>query len=169
MEFREYSFEYAEGLAAIRNTQAVLDNGYDKTPNPFTVKDAAAFIHDQVNKKPARRFLIFQQDQLAGEIGITLKEDVFRLNAEIGYFIAEAFWGRGLATAAIKKMTDYTFGNFNVIRIVAGVFDFNKSSMRALEKNGYYLESIRKKAVIKNGQVIDDYIWVKLKEEIDQQ
>lgn len=161
MEFREYSLDYAADLAAIRNTPAVLDNGYDKTPNPFTTKDAAAFINEQADKNPARRFLIFEQDQLAGEIGITIKEDVFRLNAEIGYFIAKAFWGRGLATAAIKKMTDYTFNNFNVIRIVAGVFAFNKASMKALEKNGYYLESIRKNAVIKNGQIIDDYIWVK--------
>jgi len=62
-------------------------------------------------------------------------------------------------------MTAYTFKHFDVIRIVAGVFDFNKSSMKVLEKNGYYLESIRKNAVIKNGKIIDDYIWVKLKVE----
>ncbi len=168
MEFREYSLEYAADLSVIRNTAAVLDNGYDKTPNPFTTKDAVIFISEQTDIKPARRFLIFQDNRLAGEIGITIKEDVFRLNAEIGYFIAEAFWGRGLATAAIKKMTDYAFENFNVIRIVAGVFEFNKASMRALEKNGYFLESIRRNAVIKNGKIIDDYIWVKLKDEINQ-
>lgn len=168
MEFREYSLEYAADLSVIRNTAAVLDNGYDKTPNPFTKKDAVVFINEQADKNPARRFLIFQDNRLAGEIGITIKEDVFRLNAEIGYFIAEAFWGRGLATAAIKKMTDYAFENFNVIRIVAGVFEFNKASMRALEKNGYFLESIRRNAVIKNGQIIDDYIWVKFKDEIKQ-
>ncbi len=167
MEFREYSLEYAAELAVIRNTPAILDNGYDKTPNPFTTADAVAFINDLGNKKPARRFLIFQDNQLAGEIGISFKEDVFRLNAEIGYFIGEAFWGKGLATAAIKKMTEYTFENFNIIRIVAGVFEFNKASMKALEKNGYYLESIRKKAVIKNGQIMDDYIWVKLKDKVN--
>lgn len=164
MEFRKYSLEFAAGLAAIRNNPTVLKNGYDKTPNPFTTEDAVSFINEQADKNPARRFLIFQDDQLAGEIGITIKEDVFRLNAEIGYFIAEPFWGKGLATEAIKKMTDYVFTRFNVIRIVAGVFEFNKASMRALEKNGYYLESIRKNAVIKNGQIMDDYIWVKLKE-----
>lgn len=72
-----------------------------------------------------------------------------------------------MATQAIKKMTEYTFENFNVIRIEAGVFDFNKPSMKVLEKNGYYLESIRKQAVIKKGKIIDDYIWVKLKEQED--
>jgi [ribosomal protein S5]-alanine N-acetyltransferase len=101
---------------------------------------------------------------LAGEIGITIQEDIHRLCAEIGYFIAEPFWGKGIVTEAIKQMTEYTFSNFDVIRIVAGVFDFNQASMKALEKNGYYLESIRKKSVIKNGQIIDDFIWVKLKD-----
>src|SRR5882724_12784550 len=146
MEFRKDSLEYAADFAVMRNNWVVLDNGYDSTPNPFTVEDAVAFIKKQINKQPAERFLIFHDNQLAGEIGITIKEDVFRLNAEIGYFIAQAFWGNGLATEAIKKMTDYVFTKFNSIRIIAGVFEFNKASMRALEKNGYYLESIRKNA-----------------------
>ncbi|WP_165872220.1 GNAT family N-acetyltransferase [Tenacibaculum sp. M341] len=80
------------------------------------------------------------------------------MNAEIGYFISKKFWGKGLATKAVKKMTEYAFENFDIVRIVAGVFDFNKSSMKVLEKNGYYLEFIRKNAVIKNGKIIDDYI-----------
>lgn len=164
MEFREYDLEYAERFALLRNNPNVLNNGYDKTPNPFTKKDAVDFINLQLEKKPAQRFLIFYDNELAGEIGITIQDDVHRLCAEIGYFIAEPFWGKGLATQAIKKMTQYTFSTFEVIRIIAGVFDFNKASMKALEKNGYYLESIRKRSIIKNGQIIDDYIWVKLKE-----
>ncbi len=164
MELRQYSLDYADTFAKLRNNPNVLDNGYDKTPNPFTIKDAIDFINIQLDKKPAERFFIFYNNELAGEIGITLQEDVHRLCAEIGYFIAEPFWGKGLATTAIEQMTDYTFATFDIIRIVAGVFDFNKASMKALEKNGYYLESIRKKSVIKNGQIIDDYIWVKLKD-----
>ena len=164
MEFREYSLECAAGFAMIRNNPVILNNGYDKTPNPFTTEDAISFFKNQLGLKQPHRFLIFEEGELAGEIGISIREDVFRLNAEIGYFIAERFWGRGIATAAIEKMTDYVFEKFNIIRIVAGVFEFNKASMKALEKNGYYLESIRKNAVIKNGKIIDDYIWVKLKE-----
>jgi ribosomal-protein-alanine N-acetyltransferase len=165
MEFKEYSQEYAESFAKIRNHPVVLNNGYDKTPNPFTTGDAMNFINGQLGMEPPQRFLIFEDGELAGEIGINIKEDVFRLNAEIGYFIAEKFWGRGIATAAIAKMTSYAFEKFNIIRIVAGVFEFNKASMSALEKNGYYLESTRKNAVIKNGKIMDDYIWVRLKEE----
>jgi ribosomal-protein-alanine N-acetyltransferase len=164
MEFRQYSLEYAERFAALRNNPNVLDNGYDKTPNPFTTKDAINSINLQLSLKLAQRFLIFHENELAGEIGITLMDDVHRLTAEIGYFIGENFWGKGLATNAIRKMTKYVFSNFEVNRIVAGVFEFNKASMKALEKNGYYLESIRKQSVIKKGKIIDDYIWVKLRE-----
>ena len=164
MEFRSYSLDYTDTFAQMRNNPNILNNGYDKTPDPFTKRDAIDFITLQLNKKPPQRFLIFYNNELAGEIGITIQDDVHRLCAEIGYFIAEPFWGKGLATEAIKKMTEYTFATFDIIRLVAGVFDFNKASMKALEKNGYYLESIRKRSVIKNGQIIDDHIWVKLKD-----
>lgn len=164
LEFKPHRLEFAKEFAAMKNIPEILDNGYDKTPNPYTEKDAIEFINQQIGKNPTERFLIYWNNEVAGEIGITIKEDVFRLNAEIGYFIAKDFWGKGLATLAVKKMTDYTFATFDVVRIVAGVFDFNKSSMKVLEKNGYYLESVRKNAVIKNGEIMDDYIWVKLKE-----
>jgi len=165
MKFKPHSIDFAKEFAEMKNIPEILDNGYDKTPNPYTEKDALAFIKKEIEKKPAERFLIYWNNEVAGEIGITVKNDVFRLNAEIGYFISKKFWGKGLATQAVKKMTEYAFEHFDVIRIVAGVFDFNKSSMKVLEKNGYYLESVRKNAVIKNGKIIDDYIWVKLKDE----
>lgn len=165
MEFKPHTIDFAKEFAKMKNVSEILDNGYDKTPNPFTEKDALAFIKPHIGVSPHKRFLIYWNNEVAGEIGITMKEDVFRLSAEIGYFISKAFWGKGLATQAVKKMTEYAFANFDIIRIEAGVFDFNKPSMKVLEKNGYYLESIRKKAVIKKGQIIDDYIWVKLKEE----
>jgi len=163
VELRNYSLDFAEKFAEYRNNETVLNNGYDKIPRPFTLKDAVELINLQLENKKPNRFFIFCDGEFAGEIGATVKEDVFRLNAEIGYFVAEPFWGKGIATEAIKLITDYIFANFDTVRVVAGVFDFNKASMKALEKNGYYLESIRKNAVIKNGQIMDDCIWVKLK------
>ncbi len=165
MEFKPHKIEFAKEFAKLKNVPEILDNGYDSTPNPYTEKDAVEFITEVIGKTPEERFLIYWNNEIAGEIGITLKNDVFRLNAEIGYFISKKYWGMGLATQAVKKMTAYVFEHFDVIRIVAGVFDFNKPSMKVLKKNGYYLESIRKNAVIKNGKIIDDYIWVKLKDE----
>ena len=164
IEFKPHRLDFAKEFAEMKNVPEILDNGYDKTPNPYTEKDAIAFINKEIGKEPAERFLIYWNNEIVGEIGITVKDDVFRLNAEIGYFISKKFWGQGLATKAVEKMTAYTFKHFDVSRIFAGVFDFNKSSMKVLEKNGYYLESVRKNSVIKNGKIIDDYIWVKLKD-----
>ena len=162
IELRNYQIEIAAEFAEYRNHPIIFDNGYDKVPNPFTLKDAKEFISVQLEREPAWRKLIYWEGQFVGEIGIDIKKDVFKLSAEMGYFIAEPFWGNGIASKAIKLMTDYAFNNFNIIRIEAGVFAFNKASMRVLEKNDFYLESIRKNAVFKNGKIIDDYIWVKL-------
>jgi RimJ/RimL family protein N-acetyltransferase len=167
VELRKYQVEYVEEFAKYRNNPNISKNGFDRTPNPYTINDATELFNKQIDKIPAERFLIFWDNQLCGEIGIWLNEDIFRVNADLGYFIAEPFWGKGIVTEAIRLMTEYTFNSFSVIRIVAGVFEHNKASMRALEKNGYILESIHKKAVIKNGQIIDDYIWVKFKNGIE--
>jgi RimJ/RimL family protein N-acetyltransferase len=95
---------------------------------------------------------------------VTLKDDVYKKTAEIGYFIAEEYWGKGAATEAIKQMVSYVQKEFDIVRIYAEVFEFNRASMKALEKNGFYLESIRKKAAFKNNMIVDDYVWVKLLE-----
>src|SRR4051794_5173989 len=89
MEFRQYRLDYANAFAQLRNNPNILDNGYDKTHNPFTKKDAEDFIKTQLDKSPSERFLIFYVNELAGEIGITIQDDVHRLCAEIGYFIGE--------------------------------------------------------------------------------
>ncbi|KGK32086.1 GNAT family N-acetyltransferase [Cellulophaga sp. E6(2014)] len=160
---REYTLDVAETYTSYRNNKIIFDNGYDKVPNPFTLKDAEDFINLQTDKAIPERKLIYWKDQFVGEIGITINMDVFRLSAEMGYFIGAPFWGNGIASEAIKLMVDYSFETFEIIRIEAGVFSFNKASMRVLEKNGFYLESIKKDAVIKNGVILDDYIWVQLK------
>ena len=107
-------------------------------------------------------FCIAVDGKLAGSIGVTLRDDVYRKTAELGYFIGEEYWGQGIATEAIKQMVKYVQKKFDLVRIDADVFEFNKASMRALEKNGFHLESIRKKAAFKNNIIVDDYVWVKL-------
>lgn len=166
IELRPYAFEHLEDFVKHRNNPNIAKNGFDRTPIPYTIEYATELFSKQVGKTPAERFLIFYENQLCGEIGIWPGVDIHRLNAEIGYFIAEPFWGKGIATEAIRLMTEYVFNTFEVIRIIAGVFEFNKASMKALEKNGYVLETTRKKAVIKNNQLYDDYHWVKFKEGI---
>ena len=94
IELRDYHIEVALKYAEYKNNSVIFNNGYDKVPNPFTLKDANDFIKHQLKKKVAERKLIYWNNEFAGEIGITIKKDVFRLGAEIGYFVAEPFWGK---------------------------------------------------------------------------
>lgn len=153
----------APRLAALRNNPRILENGYDKTPNPYTLAAAEEFIAAQQARQPTEAFAIWHADELVGGIGLTPQADVFRRSAEVGYWLGEPYWGRGLATEALRLITEYAFSTFDFVRLMAGVFAGNQGSMRALEKNGYYLESIRRQAVVKQGQLLDDYVWVKLK------
>lgn len=162
---RKWKKSDAAGLAKIANNKKIWDNVRDRLPHPYTKKDAKEWLTlVKKQKEPATTLCVEVDGELAGSIGITVQEDVFRKTAEIGYFVGEEYWGKGVATEAIRQMVDYIQKNFEVIRIYAEVFEFNKGSMKALEKNGFYLESIRKKAAFKNDVIVDDYIWVKLLE-----
>jgi [ribosomal protein S5]-alanine N-acetyltransferase len=85
------------------------------------------------------------------------------MNVELAYWIAEPYWGQGIASEAVRLMTNYIFETFVINRIVAEVFECNKASMRVLEKNGFFLESVARKGILKNNLLMDNYYWVKQK------
>jgi len=159
---REWKKSDATTLARIANNKKIWDNVRDRLPYPYSEKDAKEWLALVRKQKIVTTFCVEANGEVAGSIGFTLKDDVYRKNAEIGYFIAEEYWRSGIATEAVKQLVDYIEKNFDVVRIYAEVFDYNKASMKVLEKNGFYLESIRKKAAIKNDVILDDYVWVKL-------
>jgi ribosomal-protein-alanine N-acetyltransferase len=159
---REWRKSDIKPLAKIANNKKIWDNVRDILPHPYTEKDAKGWINLVKKQEVVTTFCIEANNEVAGSIGCTLKEDVYRKTIELGYFIAEEYWGKGIATEAVRQMVDYIEKNFDVVRIYAEVFDYNKASMKVLEKNGFYLESVRKKAAFKNGQVVDDCVWVKL-------
>ncbi len=162
VHLRPWKPEDAGALAAICNSRKIWINVRDNFPHPYTITNAVSWIAFNKDKQPVDNFAIIYDFQLAGSIGIITKDDIYRKSIEIGYFIGEHFWGKGIATEAVGQLLQYISSHFDAIRIYAEVFDNNKASMRVLEKNGFHLESIRKKAVIKNNVVQDDYVWVKL-------
>ena len=162
VSLREWKKSDADALAKIANNKKIWDNLRDLLPHPYTKEDAKEWLAKVKKQKIITTFCIEADEELAGSIGFIIKEDVYRKTAELGYFIAEKYWGRGVATEAIKQMIDYIQKNFDLVRVYAEVFEHNKASMKVLEKNGFYLESIRKKAAIKNNIILDDYVWVKL-------
>ena len=140
-----------------------MNNLRDYIPHPYSEQDAENFINKQAEIFPTLNFAILNEDAIVGGIGIVLQEDIYKMNVELGYWIAEPFWGTGIATIAVGLMTQYVFETFAINRIVSEVFENNKASMRVLEKNGYYQESVRRKGILKNDRLSDDYVWVKLK------
>jgi RimJ/RimL family protein N-acetyltransferase len=159
---REWKRSDADALAAIANNKKIWDNVRDRLPYPYTKKDAKEWLELVKKQKTVTTFCIEVDGNLAGSIGVTLKDDVYRKTVELGYFIAEEYWGRGIATEAIRQMVSYVRKEFDIVRIYAEVFEYNKGSMKALEKNGFYLECIRKRGAFKNNVVLDDHVWVKL-------
>jgi RimJ/RimL family protein N-acetyltransferase len=163
---RPWKFSDAEALALIADNKNIADNLRDVFPNPYSLTDAISWLNIVLPKNdPAVFFAIIYEDNLAGSIGITTKSDIYRKNAEIGYFLSQKYWGKGFATSAIKAVTSYAFRTFDIIRVYAEPFADNSASRRALEKAGFKLEATFKNYVIKNGIIRDSCIYSVLKEE----
>lgn len=163
VSLREWRISDIDPLALLANNKKIADNLRDIFPFPYTIDDAKNRIISNEKIIPPNTFAIEADEQFVGGCGIHSKEDVYRCSAEIGYWVAEPFWGKGVATEAVKQLLRKTLPHFpNIVRLYAEVFEHNKASMRVLEKNDFHLESIRRKAVIKNNVVMDDYVWVKL-------
>jgi [ribosomal protein S5]-alanine N-acetyltransferase len=112
-----------------------------------------------MNSKPESMFAICVEDKAVGGIGFTLHSDIERISAEIGYWLGEPFWGRGIVTEALKAVTDYAIKNHGLKRVYAVPFESNNASFRVLEKAGYLLEGRMKRSAIKDGKVIDQLIY----------
>lgn len=163
---RPWSVHDANELAIIADNKKVADNLRDGFSYPYSLKDAVDWLNIIIpENNPPRFFAIISDKQLVGSIGIVTKSDIYRKNFEIGYFLAESHWGKGIATRAIKAATSYAFKDFDIVRIYAEPFADNPGSRRALEKAGYTLEATLKRNVIKNEIVKDSCIYSVLRED----
>jgi RimJ/RimL family protein N-acetyltransferase len=150
-------------LTELANNEKIAKNLRDGFPHPYTTEDAEKFIEMAISKSD-QIFAIEYQGQYVGNIGVHLKSDVYRLGAEIGYFIGEPYWGKGIMTKAVNLICDYAFRELGIIRIDTGVFDFNPASMRVLEKCGFVKEAVFRKSVIKRGKICDEVRYAKIKD-----
>lgn len=160
---RQWAADDLNNLILYANNTNVWDNLRNYFPSPYTEEDAKNWLEKMATDSPIVNLAIDIDGQAVGGIGLILNADVYVYSAEISYWIGEPFWNQGVATEAIRQMIEYCNYYFDIVRIYAEVFESNKASMRALEKNGFYLEGVRRKAVYKNAVLMDDYIWVKLR------
>ena len=159
---RPWKKEDATQLVRIINNKNIWNNLRDSIPHPYTLKDADKWIAYCNKQIPVLNFAIIHNAALTGSIGCVQRTDVYRKTMEIGYFIGEPYWNLGIATQAVRILFEYIQKHFDVNRLTAEVYQHNKASMHVLRNNGFYLEAIRRKSVIKNNVLLDDYVWVKL-------
>jgi ribosomal-protein-alanine N-acetyltransferase len=145
-------------MATYGNNVEIWKNLRDQFPHPYTPADAERFIqHVNKSETSERVFGIVEKEHLVGVIGIYPQSDVYRGTAELGYWLGQPFWGKGIATAAVRRIVEFGFEELHLRRIFADVFASNPASRRVLEKAGFQLEGVRQLAIIKNEQIQDDY------------
>ena len=146
----------APALADEANDAAVARTLRDYFPHPYSVDDALRFIERAAEGgEPVTQFVIEADGHLAGIMGAFVGEDVMRRNAEIGYWLGRRWWGRGIATAAVRLIVAYAFGTLHVDRVYAEVFGNNAASVRVLEKAGFAEEYRLPAVIVKDGEVLD--------------
>lgn len=156
---RSFRTEDAPSLAHHANNRKVWLNLLDHFPHPYTVADAEAWLRRAAKTTPETHFAIDVGGEAVGGIGFTLREDVYRRSADLGYWLGEAFWGRGIASEAVRAVTEYAFAQFDICRLSAGVFEGNPASVRVLEKAGYVSEGRLRRAVTKDGRTLDQFLY----------
>src|SRR5689334_10740935 len=154
----------ADALVQYANNANVARNLRDRFPQPYTIRDANGFIHSCATARPHVSFAIEVNCEAVGGIGFSPGTDVERFSAEIGYWLAEPFWGRGIAPEALRIVSDYAFNNCNVLRLFALPFADNLRSRRVLEKAGYTLEAILRASSVKFGEPRDQALYALVNE-----
>ena len=162
------SYELTDKISLIKyaNNKKVSKNLKDSFPYPYTEKDATKWLNLTCIQNPELNFAIATKEELIGGIGLMLQTDVYRYSAEVGYWLGEPFWEKGIATNTLKAFTKYAFEQFNLARIFAGVFEGNAASIKVLENAGFNFEGRFRKAVFKDGIFKDQLMYSVLKKEI---
>lgn len=155
----------AESLARHANNRRVWRNVRDQFPHPYTLEDAHDFIARAQREAPEVVFAIEIDAQAVGSIGVRLRDDVERGNGELGYWLGEPFWGRGLMTAAVRSFVQFALREYSLHRIEAWVYEWNPASARVLEKAGFTRECTMRRSAVKEGQVIDRWLYAYLADE----
>jgi len=159
-------FRIGDRLSLVRhaNDPSVARWLRERFPSPYTGDDATLWIRRSLAEKPRRNFAIAYGDTAIGGIGLEAEKDVYRHSAELGYWLGKEYWGLGVATAAVSRMCEYAFRDLDLIRVHAGVFSPNVGSARVLEKAGFHYEGTKRGGVLKNGELMDELLYAKLRE-----
>ena len=156
-------------VAKYANNPHIAANLRDVFPWPYTEADAEWFVRDCMARDGQRVLFraILADGACVGSISVTQGADVYRRSGELGYWLAEPLWGRGVMTRAVREMCREAFAALDVVRIYAEPYAYNTGSRRVLEKCGFTLEGTLRQSVYKNGRMLDSCIYALLREELE--
>lgn len=154
----------AASLARYANNRKVWLNLRDRFPHPYGIEHAQEFIEEAGKGDPESLFAIEVDGEVVGSVGLFLREDVERCSAELGYWLGEEFWARGIASAVVAAVTDWALGNLPLTRIYAIPYADNAASCHILEKCGYVLEGRMRCSAFKDGRLLDQLLYARVEE-----
>lgn len=167
IKLRPLRLSDAERLAELANNEKISRNLRDGFPNPYTLANAENFLSKFTNQDPTTYFGIEYNGEHVGNISLVPGQDIYRKSAEIGYFIGEPYWNKGIVTTAVNLITEYGFKQLGIIRIQTGVFEYNTVSMRVLEKCGFVKDGVFHKSVFKQNKIWDEVRYSKINPEFE--
>ena len=167
-KIRKWKLTDAKNIAVALSNKKIQDNLRDGLPYPYTEQDGIDFISSMLsaNEDETFAFAITLDDKAIGSIAVFRQQNIHRQTAEMGYYIAEEYWGKGIMTDAVKQICEYVFKNSDILRIYAEPFAFNAGSCRVLEKAGFQYEGTLRNNAVKNGKMIDMKMYSLLREEL---
>jgi RimJ/RimL family protein N-acetyltransferase len=163
IKLRSFRKSDSHRLVALANNEKISRNLRDGFPHPYTLQHAENFIEKALAMEPQTILAIGYKGEYVGNIGLSKGMDVYRKSAEVGYFIGEEYWNKGIVTAALTLICEYGFTTLDIVRIHTGVYEHNLASQRVLEKCGFTREGIFKMAVFKNEKYLNEVRYAKLK------
>ena len=165
IQIRKWILTDARDLAAALSNKKILDNLRDGLPYPYTEQDGQDFISTMLaaDEDETFAFAINVDSRVIGSIGAFRQGNIHRQTAELGYYIAEEYWGQGIMTEAVNRLCEYVFSHTDIIRIYAEPFAYNSASCRVLEKAGFQYEGTLRSNAVKNGKVLDMRMYARLK------
>jgi len=139
----------------------------DRFPYPYTRSDAISWLDYLANESSEIALAISNSTELIGVIGAIPGNDVNRFTAEIGYWLGEPFWNKGITTKAVKTFCNYLFTEYQFNHLTASIFEGNTGSVKVITKAGFNLEGVLRKNVFKDNRFLDQYIYGLLKEDFN--
>jgi len=158
-KLRPWHISDLNSLVKYANHWNIAKNMMDKFAFPYTESHGRAFIEFANKDNPVHIFAIEVHNEAIGGIGVHPCEDIRRKNAELGYWLGEPFWNKGIMSSAIREVVNFAFETYSIERVFAMAFSTNKASQKVLEKNGFVLEAVLKETIIKNEEFLDEWIY----------